>query len=39
MPAPVKAENRQEAVAQGLIHGVASDYQTLSSPPSSIGVE
>lgn len=40
MPAPVKAELRQEAIAQGLIHGVASDYQMQSSPSqSSVGVE
>ena len=39
MPAPVKAENRQEVVAKGLIHGVASDYQMQSSGSTSAGVE
>lgn len=34
MPAPVKAENRQEAVAKGLIKGVASDYSMPSKEPS-----
>ena len=37
MPAPVKAENRQEAVAQGLIHGVASDYSSTTSADHSKG--
>ena len=39
MPAPVKAENRQEAVAKGLISGVASDYQMQSQSSNSAGVE
>lgn len=40
MPAPVKAENRQEAVAKGLIKGVASDYSMHSQASStSAGVE
>jgi hypothetical protein len=40
MPAPVKAENRMEALAQGLIHGVASDYQMQSTrATSTAGVE
>lgn len=34
MPAPVKAENRQEAVAKGLIKGAASDYSMPSKEPS-----
>jgi hypothetical protein len=34
IPAPVKAEYRQEAVTQGLIHGVQSDY---AAPTSSAG--
>jgi hypothetical protein len=37
MPAPVKQELRQEAIAQGLIHGASSDYQMQSQ--SSVGVE
>jgi hypothetical protein len=40
MPPPVKQDLRQEAIAQGLIHGVASDYQMQSSPsPTSVGVK
>ena len=39
MPAPVKAENRQEAVAKGLIKGVASDYSMQSSTTGTAGVE
>lgn len=40
MPIPVKMENRQEAVAKGLIGGVASDYSMQSSTGStSAGVE
>lgn len=37
IPAHVKQELRQEAIAQGLIHGAGSDYQMQSSP--SVGVE
>ena len=36
MPAPVKQELRQEAIAQGLIHGVSSDY-SMPGPGSSSG--
>lgn len=40
MPAAVKQELRQEAVAQGLIKGVGSDYQMQSSSqPSTAGVK
>jgi hypothetical protein len=39
MPGPVKQELRQEAIAQGLIHGVASDYQIQASSSTSAGVK
>ena len=39
IPLPVKMEYRQEAVAAGIIKGVASDYQMQSSTQSTIGVE
>jgi hypothetical protein len=39
MPLPVRQELRQEAVAKGLISGVASDYQMQSPASTSAGVE
>ena len=39
IPPPVEQEMRQEAVAQGLIGGVASDYHMQSSVSPSVGVE
>lgn len=40
LPAPVKMEHRMEAVAQGIIKGVGSDYQMQSQSSSgSAGVE
>jgi hypothetical protein len=38
-PLPVRMEMRQEAVAKGLIKGVASDYSMQSSSSGSAGVE
>jgi hypothetical protein len=35
IPLPVKMELRQEAIAQGLIGGVASDYNMQQAPTSS----
>ena len=35
IPLPVKMELRQQAIAQGLIGGVASDYQMQQAPSSS----
>jgi hypothetical protein len=35
IPAPVKAELRQEAVAKGLIKGFTSDYQVQAQPPKA----
>ncbi|MGC1262398.1 MAG: hypothetical protein WA932_00380 [Nitrososphaeraceae archaeon] len=39
VPLPVRMEMRQEAMAAGLIKGVACDYRMQSSTSSPAGVE